>query len=99
MSGVTSSLEAALGASFENASLGGLLEFVAEVTQSASAPVWAVVQPAGNAGAVTASNGWVKLKAGWPTRSVKVLVTGPMLLLMLSEIFSSVPQGVFAGTV
>src|ERR1044072_4203991 len=99
MSGGTSSLEEALGTSLENASLGGLLGLTVEVTQSASAPVCAVVQPAGSAGAATASKAWVSLKAGGRTRSVKFLMTGPRLLLMLSGILSNEPHGVPAGTV
>jgi hypothetical protein len=99
MAGVTSSLVAAVVTSFENASLGALPGLVVEVTQFASVPVCAVVQPAGKAGATTLSNASVRLKVGWPTRRVKFLVTDPRLLLMLTGMLSNVPQGVFAGTV
>src|SRR4051812_23803702 len=99
ISGVTNSLVAAVVTSLAKASLGALPGFVLEVTQLASDPVCALVQPAGSAGATTPSNASLKLKFGWPTKRVKLLVTGPKLLVMLTEMLSNVPHGVFAGTV
>src|SRR5450432_519789 len=55
MAGVTNSVLPTLSTSGANASLGALAGVIVEVTHGSSAPVAAVVHPAGSAGAVTPS--------------------------------------------
>ena len=75
------------------------LGFVVEVTQLARVPVCVLVHPAGKVGATTLSKFSVRPIIGWPTKRVKLRVTGPRLLLMFTGIVNNVPQGVLGGTV
>src|SRR6185436_17373495 len=97
--GETSSLVAAVVISLEKAVLGALLGLVVDVTQLASVPVCVVVQPAGRAGATTLSKFSANPMTACPTNKVKLRVTGPRLLLMLTGIVRRVPHGVPGGIV
>src|SRR4051812_11832459 len=64
--GVISSVLPTAAGSGANASFGAVSGDVVDVTHADSAPVAAVVQPAGNAGAVTLSKFWPQTAPGVP---------------------------------
>src|SRR5664280_2776800 len=73
--------EPMLAGSGENAALGTVSRVVVEVTQLDSAPPAEVVQPAGNAGAVTPSKFCVKVAERAPR--LKLYVTVPKFVALV----------------